>query len=174
METKSSSNPYIQCAKIVNTHGCYGALKLESWCNTPEDLVTLKTVFLKNGSEYTEYRVTKASVFKQTVLAVWDTVDSMDAALALKGKIVYAKREDFQLSDGEYFIADLYGLNVIDAENGTVHGTVTDVINRGASDIYVIQTPNGERMIPAVDAFVQRVEPSKGIFVTPIDGMLTD
>lgn len=173
-EERTKEKQYIQCAKIINTHGCYGALKLESWCNSPEDLAKLKTVFLKKGAEYTAYRVSKASVFKQTVLAVWESVDSMDAALALKGQIVYAKRADFQLADGEYFIADLNGLDVIDANNGAVYGKVTDVINRGASDIYVIQTPNGERMMPAVKEFVQRVDVQKGVFVTPIDGMLTD
>ena len=109
---------------------------------------------------------------KQFVVAVLDTVDSMDLALALKGKTVYALREDFDLEDGEYFIADLAGLPVLDAVTGKEYGTLLEVINRGASDIYVIRTPNGERMMPAVEEFVDRVDVQQGIFVKPIDGML--
>lgn len=163
---------YIECAKIINTHGCHGGLKLESWCNTPQDLADLKTVYLKKGNEYIEYRVLKTSIFKQMVLAVFESVESMDDALALKGQVVYARRDAFRLAEGEYFIADLAGLSVIDVENGTVYGTLKEVINRGASDIYVIETPYGERMMPAVAEFVKRVDIPRGIFVTPIDGML--
>ena len=167
-----SFGPYIECGKIVNTHGCHGGIKLESWCNTPEDLAALNTVYVKKGTEYLPYKVTKASVFKQFVVAVWKDVADMDAALALKGATVYAKREDFDLEEGEYFIADLIGLNVIDANTEKVYGTLLETINRGASDIYVVSTANGERMIPVVPEFVDRVDPETGIYVTPIEGML--
>ena len=165
-------NPYIECGKMINTHGCHGGVKMESWCNSPEELAELPRLFVKEGASYREYKVTKASVMKQFVVAVLDTVDSMDLALALKGKTVYALREDFDLEDGEYFIADLAGLPVLDAVTGKEYGTLLEVINRGASDIYVIRTPNGERMMPAVEEFVDRVDVQQGIFVKPIDGML--
>ena len=167
-----SSNSYIECGKIVNTHACHGAVKLESWCNEPEDLAELKTVYLKSGSEYRSYRVLKASIFKQFVIFTLEGVNTMDLALSLKGQTVYANRDDFDLEDGEYFIVDLIGLDVIDADNGTVYGKLCDMINRGASDIYVVKTPAGERMIPVVDEFVDHVDIKKGIFVRPIEGML--
>ena len=167
-----SGNAYIECGKVINTHGCHGGLKLEAWCNYPEDLADLKTVYIKRGDTYTSYKVSKASVFKQFVVAMWADVDDMDKALALKGQTVYARREDFELEDGEYFIADMIGLDIIDANTGKVYGTLSEIINRGASDIYVIKTENGERMMPAVPEFVDRVDIKKGIFVKPIEGML--
>ena len=167
-----SINPYIECAKIVNTHGCNGGLKLESWCNTPHELAELPRLFLKNGSSYVEYKISKASVFKQFVLVTLQSVDNMDLALTLKGRTVYALREDFVLDEGEYFIADLIGLKVIDADTGKVYGTLSETINRGASDIYVIATDNGERMIPAVPDFVDHIDLERGVFVHPIEGML--
>ena len=167
-----SMNPYIECAKIINTHGCYGGLKLESWCNTPKDLAALKFLYIKTGESYKEYRVLKASVFKQFVLVNLESVDQMDLALSLKGKTVYAKRDAFKLEEGEYFIADLIGLPVIDVDTGKQYGKLTETINRGASDIYVVLTEQGERMIPAVPEFIDRVDPQNGIFVRPIDGML--
>ncbi len=167
-----TENPYIECGKVINTHGCFGGLKLESWCNTPKELTELRRLYLKNRTNYIEYKVLKASVFKQFVILTLDTVDTMDLALAMKGQTVYAKRKDFHLAKGEYFLADLIGLPVIDADTQKVYGTLSETINRGASDIYVVQTDAGERMIPAVAEFIDRVEIENGIFVRPIEGML--
>ena len=162
---------YLECGKIVNTHGVKGAVKLESWCNTPEDLAELGRIFVGDRENKKVLKVKRASVFKQLVIAELDGVDDFDAALALKNTVVYAAREDLTLEEGDYFIADVIGLPVIDAENGKEYGKLKDIINRGASDIYVIDTPDGERMMPAVEEFVKEVNLERGIFVLPIEGM---
>ena len=163
---------YLECGKIINTHGIKGAVKLESWCNTPDDLAVLKRIFISQPGGMKEYAVRHASVFKQFVIAELDGINDFDAALLLKNKTAYASRDDFELEEGDYFIADLIGLPVIDINTKDVYGKLKDIINRGASDIYVIDTENGERMMPAVDEFVKEVDVNKGIFVAPIEGML--
>ena len=110
--------------------------------------------------------------FKQFVILELKDVDDMDKAIALKNVILYADRDDFALEEGEYFLTDIIGLDVIDADNGKVYGKVSDIINRGASDIYVVSTPNGERMIPAVDEFIIDIDVSKGVMVRTIEGLL--
>lgn len=165
------SEKYIECGKIINTHGCHGGLKIDSWCNAPEDLAQMKRVFLLEKGVYKEYKIKKASVFKQFVLLDLDGITDMDQAIALKNSVLYALREDFKLEDGEYFIVDVIGLPVIDIDTQKRYGTVKDMINRGASDIYVVDTPKGESMIPVVDEFVINVDLEKGVFVRPIEGM---
>lgn len=162
---------YLECGKIINTHGFRGAVKLESWCNSPEDLAALSRVFLKEKGEMRCLDVKHASVFKQFVIAELEGITDLDMAMTLKNKILYAAREDFSLAEGDVFIVDLIGLPVIDVETGVEYGTLTDVINRGASDIYVIKTPDGERMMPAVDEFVKKVDVENGIYISPIEGM---
>ena len=162
---------YIECGKIINTHGCHGGLKIDSWCNSPEDLAQMKRVFLKEKGAYKEYKIKKTSIFKQFVLLDLDGITDMDQAMALKNTVLYALREDFELEDGEYFIADVIGLPVIDVDTLKQYGTVKDMVNRGASDIYVVDTPHGESMIPAVDEFIIKVDLEKGVFVRPIEGM---
>lgn len=165
---------YLECAIIINTHGVKGAVKLESLCDSPYVLADLERVFMREKGTYREIKVLGASVFKSFVLAELEGITDMDAAAALKGTTLYAAREDFVLEDGDYFIADLIGLEVIDNVSGKVYGKVSDVINRGASDIYVIKTPDGERMMPAVEEFVKLVDLDRGIFVETIPGLLTD
>ena len=162
---------YIECGKIINTHGCHGGLKLESWCDSPEILASFERIFIKKAGAYAEFKVKKSAVFKQFVLFDLAGVADMDAALALKNTVVYADRDDFELEEGDYFIADIIGCDVIDADNGTVYGKLSEVVNRGASDIYVVKTEKGEAMIPVVDEFIDRVEVGKAVYVRPISGM---
>ena len=163
---------YIECGKIINTHGCKGGLKIEPWCNSANDFTELKRLFISTKNGFDKYTVTKASFFKQFVILELKEVADMDSALSLKNSIIYAAREDFKLDDGEYFLSDIIGLKVLDYENGKVYGTVVDIINRGASDIYVVNTPNGERMIPAVEEFIVSVDVENGVLVRVIDGLL--
>ncbi len=166
---------YIECGKIVNTHGVTGALKLESRCNTPEDLAALPRVFIPGaGGVPAEHRVKKSSVMGNFVLMWLEGVESIEAAAGYKNKNVFAAREDFSLAEGEFFIADIIGLDVIDRKSGVVYGKLSEIINRGSADIYVVKTPGGESMIPAVPEFIAEVDVKKGIFVTPIEGMFDE
>ena len=165
---------YLECAIIINTHGVRGDVKLESLCDSPAVLAGLKRVYLQEGGTYREIKVLHASVFKSFVLASLEGIDDMDKAMTYKGKTLYAAREDFKLKKGDFFIADLVGLPVIDNTSGQTYGKVSEVINRGASDIYVVKTAQGERMMPAVKEFVKSIDLEKGIFVEVIPGLLTD
>ncbi len=167
-------NNYLECGIIINTHGVNGDVKLESLCDTPNILASFKKIYFREGTDYRAVKVLKASVFKNFVIARLDGVDDMDKAIALKNTTVYAARKDFKLPEGSYFIADLIGLDVIDNISGTVYGQIIDVQNKGASDIYVVKTPDGERMMPAVKEFVKRTDIEKGVYVEVIPGMLYD
>ena len=162
---------YLECGKIINTHGIAGAVKLEPWCDSPAGLASLPRVYFKKGEVYSAVKIIKASVFKRFVIATLEGVNDIDTASALREKVVFAAREDLPLEEGDNFIADLIGLPVIDAESGRVYGTLTGVINNGAADIYEIETSRGQRLMPAVDEFVRSIDDEKGIFITPIEGM---
>ena len=166
-----NNKKFLECGKIINTHGVKGTVKAESWCDSPYILADLERVYTEENGRPKEYKVMNASVFKQFVLLELEGVVGMDAAIAMKNKTIYANRDDIELEEGDFFIADLIGLSVIDIDSGEKYGEVTDVINNGASDIYVIKTGNGEAMMPAVDEFVKEIDLDKGIYVRPIEGM---
>lgn len=161
---------YPECGKIVNTHGCHGAVKVEAWCDSPEIFAALPAVYLKKGSGYEKLTLKKASVFKQFVFAELAGVDTMEKADALRGTVLYARRDDLGIPDGTMLIAEIIGLPVTHAETGERLGVVSDIIHPAATDIYVIRTPKGEAMVPAVPAFVKEVS-ENGVLLTPIEGM---
>ncbi len=169
---KMGNNKYLECGKIVNTHGVRGGIKLESWCDSPEELASLEMIYLKKGEAYAPHRVKHASVFKRFVLMELEGINDIDLAMMLKGSVVYADREDIFIEEGSFFIADIIGLPVIDVATGVTIGTLSDVLNLGASDLYEIDTENGKKLIPAVPEFVKEVDTERGIFVSLIEGML--
>lgn len=162
---------FLECGRIVNTHGIKGAVRTESWCDSPETLASLSKIYFKRGAVYEPCKIIHASLQKHMVLLTLEGIDDIDKAIAQKDTVIYAAREDIAREPGAVFIADLIGLPVIDAESAHLYGKVKDVINKGASDIYVIDTGKGEALLPAVAEFVKKVDLEKGIFITPIEGI---
>ena len=165
---------YPECGKIINTHGCRGGVKIEPWCDTPEVLAALPAVYLKNGGETVRLAVRRASVFRRFVLAELEGVSSVEDAEKLRGRILYAKREELGLAPGAVLVAELIGMPVFDARTGAKLGKLKDVIHPGATDIYVIDTGKGEALVPAVPEFVREIRADEGVFLTPIEGMFDD
>ena len=167
---------YLLCAKIVGTHGVKGNVRLENYCDTPKILAGLKRLYFKNGNgDYEERKVEKASVQKDAVLAKLEGIDTLEDAIVLKGRDMYADRDDFRLRRGEYFVADQIGLSVIDEKSGDVIGTVREIMTGRIQDIYVISDVNGGTfMVPSVPDFIKRVVvegEDAGVYVSLIDGM---
>ncbi len=166
---------YIDTGKILNTHGVRGDLKIDSWCDSVEVFCTLKRLYLIKKNEYVEYKVVKSVRFKEFVLVHLEGIETFEDANLLKNKTVYALRDDIPLEDDAYFIADLVGLKVINADTGKIYGVIDEVIFGAASDIYSIKTESGEiAYMPAVPEFVISVDLEKGVFVRPIEGMFNE
>ena len=163
---------YPECGKIINTHGCHGAVKIEPWCDSPEVFAGLPTVYMRKGGELCPLHLKAVSVFSgRFIFAELEGVDTMEQAEALKGTVLYAKREDLHIPEGALLIAEMKGMKVWHAVTGAQLGTLTDVIHPANTDIYVIRTEQGEVMVPVVAEFVKKVDEAEGIFLTPIEGM---
>ena len=165
---------YLECAKICNAHGVRGVLKLESWCDSPEVLTSLKCVYFQKNGSYEEKKVLSASVAAQFVLMSVEGINDREAAQALKNKILYAKREDIPVPEGRVLIADMIGLDVIDADSGRVYGTLVDVTDGVASQLYTVKTSDGEVLFPAVKEFLEEIDPDRGVFIRPIPGFFEE
>ena len=98
-------------------------------------------------------------------------INDVNAAQALRGAKVSVNKDEVELSDGQYFIADLIGLEVYDEKDGLV-GKIYDVLNLPANDAYVVRDGDVEFMIPVVREFVKNVDmENKRVTVKLIPGM---
>ncbi len=165
---------YLSCGRVVNTHGVAGMIKIESWCDSPKVLCSLKTLYLEKDGEYIPINVERSSVHKGMVLAKPEGSNTFETAILYKNKELYCKRADLNIGDDRVFIEDILGLEVINADSGKVYGKLIRVIDNPANDIYEIETPTGLAYMPAVKEFLCEVDPQKGIFVRPIEGMFDE
>ena len=165
---------YLECGKIVTTHGILGEVKLQPWCNSPEEILQIKTLFLDEGK--TPLTIKKARVHKNMLLLLLDGYDSVERSQTLRGKIVFAHRDAFTLEQGENFIQDLIGCAVVDVDTGKHYGTLSDVTETGANDVYHIAFEDGTtRLIPVIEQVIINTDIDKNIIeIRPLKGLFDD
>jgi len=164
---------YLVCGEITRIHGLGGALVVRHYCDSYEVFEGLKYLYIKNKDSYEKKKVKKVSPYKTGVLVSVEGVNDADSAMLLRGKMLYADRDELLKDEDSFFIADLIGLPVKDAETDELYGSLLEVANYGAQDVYVIDRGNGKKSyVPAVPEFVARISLEEGIFISPIEGMI--
>ena len=173
----SRMRTYIEIGKIVNTHGVKGTVKVEPWCDSPAVLAGMKMLYFaprQADEPFPAIKVLKGSVQKDRVLLTLEGTDTIEAAMALKNTVLYAHRDDIPREEGAFLIDDLKGLPLYDEADGHRYGTLHDVIQGAASDLYEIKTDKGMVLMPAVKEFVKRIDLETGIVIAPIAGMFDE
>lgn len=165
--------PYLEIGKIVGTHGVRGEVKIQPWCDSAEFLCGFSVLYLDAEGKQ-PLQASRLRPHKNVVLGVFESVDSMEKAEALRGKLLYMHRADAQLADGTYFVQDLLNCKVIDADSQEEYGVLSDVISgAGANDIWAVKGADGkETLIPAVPSIVTETDVDAGIIrIRPIQGL---
>lgn len=158
----------IEAGQVVNTHGIQGEVKIQPWADTPDFLCQFHTIYL-NGQPK---KLLSATVHKNCVLARLEGVEDVNAAMLLKGQMVSISRADASLPEGRYFLVDLIGLEVRDADSGAVLGTLDDVLTPPANQVYVVHGGTREYLIPAVEDFIVETNVDGGYMrVRLLEGM---
>lgn len=165
---------FLETGKIVTTHGVAGEVRVYPWCDGPDFLLGFDTLYLDKGKQ--PVRVENARVHKNIVILKLAGVDTMDDALLLRNKVLYIDRDDVELAEGEYFVQDLIGLVVLDADTGREYGVLTEVSQTGANDVYHVRRADGpERLIPAIpDVIVQTDIDGGRMLIRPLKGLFED
>lgn len=164
---------YLEAGQIVGTHGVRGEVRLQPWCDTPEQLSAVKTMYWDEGKTAVKVR---CRPHKHMALVMIDGVDTVQAANLLRGKVLYLHRSDLKLEEGACFIRDLIGCRMIDADTGEDYGELTDVSPTGANDVYHMKHKDGrEILVPAIPSVIieKDVENSR-ILMRPMKGLFDD
>ena len=162
---------YIEAGQIVNTHGVRGEVKILSWLDSPEYLKSFATLYLREGDHKIPVKVNAARVHKQFVIAALEGVADVNAAMTLKNEVVFIDRDDAALPEGTFFLSEVFGARVV-SDAGEELGTLTDVLERPAGNVYVVRGGERERLIPAVPEFIVSTDVERGVVtVRLIDGL---
>ncbi len=166
---------FLECGKVCAPHGVRGLLKVEPWCDSPKVLALQKRIFLadrKGG--YEEVKVLSASVSGALVLLSLEGIEDRDTAVAMKNTVLYLRREDIPLQQGQMLLSDMIGLPVIDADSGRVYGEICDVQDVPRGLLYIVRTDSGDVYYPSGREFIREIDEDRGMFITPIPGFFED
>ena len=164
----------LQVGAITSTHGVRGEVKVFPTTDDAKRFSKLKEVELETKEGTTTLHIKGVKYFKQFVILKFAEYDSLNDVESIKGRKLFVTRKNaVKLQKDEYFIADLIGLKVIDEEK-QMEGTLMDVLQTGANDVYDITLADGRNLLlPAIADCVLHVDlENKVIKIHILEGLL--
>ena len=139
---RENMEEFLQVGVISSTHGIAGEVKV---------FPTTDDVILDTGKERMTLHICQVKFFKQMVILKFKEFQNINEVERFRGKSLYVTRENaVKLQKDEYFIADMIGMRVVSTE-GEELGTLTDVLQTGANDVYVVeQNGASQLLLPAI------------------------
>lgn len=162
---------YLTAGQVVTTHGVRGEVKLIPSCDGAEFLKQFRRLYMDGQ----EMEIQSLRTHKDAALIKFKGIDSVESAMALRGKQFFFARADASLAPGQIFLDDLYGLPVYDTRKGCVIGKLEEILFLPAGEVWCVKGEAGECMIPQKGGFIDPVSPGDAqITVHTIEGMLPD
>ena len=164
----------LQVGVITQTHGVHGEVKVYPTTDDPERFLDLEYVFLDTGREKKKLTIQSVKFFKQFVILKFKGINNINDIEKYKRCALLVDRENaVELEEDEYFIADMIGMEVF-TEDGELFGTLKDVIETGANDVYIINSKkHGEVLVPAIKECILDVNVKEGkMLVHLLDGLI--
>lgn len=159
---------------ISSTHGVHGEVKVFPTTDDANRFKKMKTVILDTGREKMTLNVESVKFFKNMVILKFKEFNNINEIEKYKGKDLLVTREQaVKLAPNENFIVDLIGLKVV-TDQGEEFGTLKDVLQTGANDVYIIDGKDGkEYLFPAIPQCILDVNLEDGVVTVHImDGLL--
>ncbi len=166
---------FLRIGVITTTHGLAGEVKVFPTTDTPARFKTVKDVIIKAPKGDIETKVTGVRFFKNLVILKFAAFNDIEEVKSLAGSdIMIDRKYGAPLKPGEYYIADLLDCEVI-TDEGKPLGTVKDVLQTGANDVYIVNTPEGkEILLPVIPECIKNVDIEKSVITVHIMKGLLD
>ena len=164
----------LQVGVITTTHGVRGEVKVFPTTDDPARFKKLKNVVLDTGKELIDLEVAGVKFFKNMVILKFKEMNRIEDCEPFRNKDILITRDQaVKLNPDENFIADLIGLKVL-TDEGEEFGTVKDILQTAANDVYLIEGPEGkEYLFPSIKECILNVDLEAGtVTVHIMDGLL--
>ncbi|MGB9779276.1 ribosome maturation factor RimM [Caldanaerobacter sp.] len=165
---------YYNVGKVTSPHGIKGEVKVYPLTNVPERFYELPYVWVFHEQDLQiKYEIENVKITpKGMVLLKLKGVDTRNDAEKLKGVFLKVDEENaLRLEENEYFIADLIGIKVY-TEEGELLGTLKEVLQTGANDVYVVKAREREILLPAIKEVIKKVDvEGKVMIVRLLEGL---
>jgi len=168
--SQSAAKNNIVIGKIGAPHGVHGELKVVPITDYPERFKGMKKVFVDGDA----MDIKSVRYQNDRILMTFSGYDSREKAATLTGRILSVERTDaVPLEEDEYYTFDILGLTV-ETEDGKILGNVTDVLQPGSNDVYVVESPESDEpiLIPALKSVVKKISVADGKMIVKLQEVL--
>lgn len=160
---------FISVGWVSGLHGTSGQVRVRIHSDAPHRFDPGQSLYC-NGS-HLRIQSSNTNRKNQAILA-FDGISSLAAARDLVGQwLTIPKDSVAELPEGEYFHFQLLGLRVLSDEAEEL-GEITEVIETGSNDVYVVNGESGQLLLPAIASVVREVKLEEGVMVVHLlEGM---
>ncbi len=158
----SSGGPvFIAVGRLRRPHGVQGEIQMDVLTDFPERMRAGKTIYI--GDTHEPMRLTGVRGHDRAMILRFPGIESPEAVGRFRNMVVYVKADELpKLPEGEYYHHQLLGLSVVD-ESGQALGSLSDILETGANDVYVVKTAEGkELLLPAIEEVILEVNLERG------------
>lgn len=169
-----TDKPFVPVGRVVKTHGLKGEVSVAAATGTPfllQDGLELWVIPPAPGVPRT-LTVSGVRQGPKGPLVSFSEITTIDGAATIAGRELLARAEDLPETALDEMEPEIEGYSVTDTRHGSL-GEVTDTIITGANDVWVVEGPFGEVLIPVIDDVVLEIDDeARSITVTLLEGLL--
>lgn len=156
-----------EIGKITTTHGIKGEVKVLSLSDF-DRFKKGELVFINYNNERINLTIDNIKHQAKNLIVKFKEFNNINEVLNFRGLVIYSNKRG-TLKKGEYYLDDLYNLEVINILNNELIGLVVDILELPHGNVLVV----GEKrvMIPFEKQFIKEVKDDK-ILIEPIEGLL--
>lgn len=154
---------FLQVGVILRPHGLKGAVKVYPTTDDVKRFSDLSEVMIESKTGLIPAKVKSVSYFKDQVIVSFKEFETIEEIEGFrKCPILVTRKDAVPLGKDEYYIADLIGLAVT-TDEGKELGSIRDVMQTGANDVYVVGDGDREVLIPAIHECILDVDIAGGM-----------
>jgi 16S rRNA processing protein RimM len=161
---------------VLKTIGLKGELKIKPLTDNPDRYSEGSKVWAEaEGGKAMPLTVVSSRDAGRDIAVFFDEIDSIEKAEAFRGKELFVPESEVPpLPEGEYYQFQVLGLEVYTSQ-GRLLGKVSDIIEAGEKDVYVVRGGGKEYLIPVTDDAVEEIDVKGGkIKLRPMKGYIPE
>ena len=165
---------YLVVGYLRRPHGVHGEMVMEVQTDFPERLKSDTAVYI--GDTHKRMQIAGARFHNEGLIIKFKDLNTPEEAGRYRNQSVYVKTADRPpLPEGYYYHHELIGFAVVN-ERDELIGTLTEIMQTGANDVYVVMQPEGgEILLPVISSVILAVEIAvRQIRVRLIPGLLDE
>lgn len=160
---------------IAGAYGMQGEVKVSPLTDTPEYYLNINRFFVETSLALLPFSTKSIKLHKGYWIIQFEKVTSRDQTAEIKGCRIFLEDSRLRpLEEGQFFLHQLIGCRVVDMENRDL-GEITDIMETGANDVYVVENETHEFLVPVVPHVVKEINiPQNFVRIDPIPGLIYD